>query len=219
MESGKEVFGFSVDGNCLGFDRNGTLVAISENNRSLGIYEAASGKLVRNLPRAAPAWRAHFSPDGRQIAAVSRMGVTLYDVNGEESPVNFPLGIVVVSEAQFSADGKLLAIASTGVSGAQVEAGTVKIWNVATRREVHVLRDHVDRSTIVSYTPDGRRLAVASSNEGIKLWDTATWQEAIDLTGSAQYIAFDSRGHRMAVAGPDFGEIWDATPLPRQPGR
>jgi WD40 repeat protein len=68
-----------------------------------------------------------------------------------------------VNSVAFSPDGRLLA------SGSYDK--TIKLWDVASGREVRTLSGHTSRVLEVAFSPDGRLLASGSGDETIKLWD------------------------------------------------
>jgi WD40 repeat protein len=68
-----------------------------------------------------------------------------------------------VNSVAFSPDGRLLASGSSD--------RTIKLWDVATGREVRTLSGHTDIVTSVAFSPDGRLLASGSDDKTIKLWD------------------------------------------------
>src|SRR5262249_49645543 len=65
----------------------------------------------------------------------------------------------------FSPDGKHLATGS---------GDTVKIWDAQTGQEVHTLKGHNGEVSRVVYSPDGKRMASASTDKTLKLWDAQT---------------------------------------------
>jgi hypothetical protein len=66
----------------------------------------------------------------------------------------------------------------------------------------------------VAYSPDGRRIASASGDQSLKVWDAATGRELLTLRGhtaSVQGVAYSPDGRRIASAGNDgTAKLWDA---------
>jgi WD40 repeat protein len=102
-----------------------------------------------------------------------------------------------VNTVAFSPDGRTLA------SGNSLDS-TIKLWNVATGRELRTLIDHgnnvsnnVDVSS-VAFSPDGRTLASGGTDNFVKLWDVATGRELRTLNsdgclGSTAVFSPDGR--------------------------
>ncbi len=62
----------------------------------------------------------------------------------------------------------------------------------------------------VAFSPDGRTLAAASAQSGVRLWDTATRRETARLPGGASHVAFHPDGRRLATANMDkHVRLWD----------
>jgi WD40 repeat protein len=106
-----------------------------------------------------------FSPVGRLLAAGGGKEVRLWDPTSGQ-PVGAPLtgDFGGVNSLAFSSDGRLLA------SGCgSTEEGCVRLWDMATRKMVHVLEGFSMGVDSVAYSADGRFLATAES-ETVKLW-------------------------------------------------
>jgi hypothetical protein len=69
----------------------------------------------------------------------------------------------------------------------------------------------------VAFSPDGQRLASASWDRTVKLWDAAAGRETLTLTGHTDpvsSVAFSPDGQRLASASWDGTvKLWDATPI------
>jgi hypothetical protein len=70
----------------------------------------------------------------------------------------------------------------------------------------------------MAYSPDGQRLATASEDHTVRVWDAATGQELLSLQGHTLRVwglAYSPDGQRLASAGEDGTvRVWEASTVP-----
>jgi WD40 repeat protein len=200
------------------------------------LWEQLCGAVRTLGVSAAPVVSVAFSPNGRMLASGSSDGtMKLWDVTTGRSwtltdhanvvrslaslldgktlangrpplPVTGPADRV--SPLAFSADGSKLASGSRD--------GKVKVWDVATRRDIRTFTGHKDRVLSVAFSPDGRTLASGSLDETVRLWDVDTGRTIRTLpghSGGALSVAFSPDGSKLASGSGSFTDatvkLWD----------
>jgi WD40 repeat protein/tetratricopeptide (TPR) repeat protein len=139
---------------------DGTLVATgSWSHRGIKVWEAATGRLVRDLVPDQAATIPAFSPNGRWLA--NRNGGQRWRTADWSEGAKAPAGTVYVG---FSPDGRLAAWCGKGF---------VAVTDAETGREVVRLEDpHQDGLVGATFSPDGA-LLMGSTNDShcVRVWD------------------------------------------------
>jgi WD40 repeat protein len=85
----------------------------------------------------------------------------------------------------------------------------VKLWDVATGRELRTFSDHSDDVTSVAFSPDGTMLASGSNDNSVKLRDVATGRELRTLQTHADVssVSFSADGAILVSVSIGAGGI------------
>jgi hypothetical protein len=110
-----------------------------------------------------------------------------------------------VTSVAFSPDGK------TALSGSYDH--TLKLWDLATGREIRKLQRHSIFFESVAFSPDGKTALSGSGDSTARLWDLATGREIQKLDGHSEgvtSVAFSPDG-KTALSGSwdHTARLWD----------
>jgi len=110
----------------------------------------------------------------------------------------------------FSPDGQFLATAGDDM--------TITLWDVASRRVVHEIREHYGLVRGLAFSPDGQTLASCGQDWTIRVWDTTDWHELALLRGHTETVwnvAFSPSGDALASVGEDRTvRLWQLPAMP-----
>jgi WD40 repeat protein/serine/threonine protein kinase len=179
-----------------------TLAVADTRDRTIKLWDTASRRQEAVLKgHTGPVWWVTFAPDGRTLASTSDDNtVRLWDVASQEKVHEFQQE-GSQSMADFSPDGKLLAVAGYG-------GGTVRIWDLASKKEVAQLTPGYR----ARFSPDGRVLAAGAGGH-VRLWDVSTWQPVSTLrsrTDEILCLAFAPDSRTLAVGEAEGTlRLWD----------
>jgi WD40 repeat protein len=200
----------------VAYSPNSHLIVSGSSDRSLKIWDADTGRLVRTLPGDFGAVSSvAFLPDGREIVSASLNGAIIIwnaetgqPIRSLRSNANYSWqSSPSVHSIAVSPDGKRVASGGSG--------STVTIWNDSSGEVLEILRGHDEDFESVAFAPDGKTV-VAGSKEGmIHIWDTLAGQALRTLTGHTGRVlsvAISPDGKRLAGGGGGNAVmVWDVT--------
>jgi WD40 repeat protein len=181
-------------------------------------WDSADGRELHYLSwHDSPVQHAAFSADGSRIITCSggkgiggyilggaavwdaKTGGLLYHIRADEDES--------VNSARFSPDGTRIVAA--------LNRPEVRIWDVASRREIQSLTGHTEQTYYAEFSPDGSRIVSASADGTARVWDACDGNELVVLRGhrgSLISAAFSPDGTRIVTASADeMAIIWDAS--------
>jgi WD40 repeat protein len=193
---------------------DGKWYALPEEGGSIELWNLETGVLSRTIKGFENLSLCRFSPDGSRLLAASEPGtIKVWDMTtGVETTLTTLNGMSIVN-IRFSPDGKLLAVMGHN----RFFSGEARLVDARSGHEV-MLRGHKMAVLDMAFSPDGSRVATASSDKTVGIWDRESGQQILMLkghTGSVTSVRFNSDGHRLITASSDRTvRVWDATPLP-----
>jgi WD40 repeat protein len=196
----------------LAFSPDGSKLATASLDRTVGLWDVATGEFLRTVAaRQRTAWAASnpsvaWSPNGTRLAVGTKdEAPMLWDVNTGALLRTLSRRFMNVKAVavDFSPDGATLA---TG----HYHDNSVKLWDVRTGNLKWTSSVHSQAVTSVRFSPDGLMLATGSADRIAKIWTLAPgtlqpigWRE---LRGHDHYVhsvAFNNDGTILATASED----------------
>ncbi len=146
-----------------------------------------------------------FNADGSLLVSAGRNGiVTLWDTTTRTAVTSLPEQHTTVLDAAFSPDGSLIAC-GCGDS-------TIRVWDVG-KEEALTLQGHQGEVASLSFCTTDSRLASASLDGTVKIWNLKSGQELLswDVHSSGVYaVAWSPNVSRIATASHDGKvRLWD----------
>ena len=123
----------------------------------LNLRQPRESLLITN---AAPVYFQAFSPDGTDLAVLTRSELKVFDTRTWTVRVSRPAEATALSHLAYSPDGRLLLCTEN-----------VRKASVLDARTLEPLLPMPDSAHPLEFTPDGRRLLVSVESRRLQLWD------------------------------------------------
>jgi WD40 repeat protein len=180
------------------FSPDGSQLVVGTYRGPLVLYETGrTNRIVREWHKG-PVSGVIFSRDGRWMATSSfDASVQIWDaITGVPRFTNGLHADHNIMSFDFSGDGRWLAAGT-------MESRTLFIWDAGTGKLVRQIEEHAGMAHRLAFNPDGLRLASASQQGMIQIWDTRTGlpvDEPIKPPGArTSSLAWSTDGRRLLI--------------------
>ncbi len=184
----------------VAWDRDGTRIASGSHDKTVRVWDAATGREILTLRGHTNSVRAvAFSPDGKHIASSSDdKTARIWDAATGREVLAFRGHASRIPAVCFSPDGTRVASASAD--------RTLRVWDSATGEEKLVLRGHTNSVWCAAFSPNGRQIASGGADATLRLWDVESGAVLRTFRGHERAVwtvAFSPDGARLASGSID----------------
>jgi WD40 repeat protein len=187
-----------LDANAQGaaLSPDGAHVVVAYVDGPARIWDVSTEKPVLSLP-ADGAWTAAYSSDGKRALTADDDAARVWDAGTGRllARLSAKSSLLIISAA-FSPDGTRV------VTGG--ENGNVVVWDVASERELAVLKGHRDAVLSVAFSRDGNFVASGSEDGSARVWEVEKARRYTRLGAEGDTFGGFSWDGKLALThGPD----------------
>ncbi|MBD2772519.1 WD40 repeat domain-containing protein [Iningainema tapete] len=192
----------------VSFSPDGKTIAESSIN-TLTLWDILTGTELKTFTFKFRNYGFQFSPNSKVIAFADNDKTKLWDITAGREVKTLSSG-----NPTFSPDSKTIATTdnserklnpNSNSKDKFIGKGYVKLWDVSTGRELQTLQGHLSVVNNITFSPDRKTLASASSDNTVRIWDIATGKTLKILQGhlEALDVSFSPDGKTLAASNAD----------------
>ena len=207
---------------CIAFSPDGKRALSGGRDKVVRLWEVQTGQETQRLVGHTDTVNSVvFTPDGKHaLSAGSDQTVRLWELERGTEVRQFAGHKDIVWAVAVSPDGRL----ALSAGGYQPKPGgrglapgnkdfAIRLWDVATGKEVRRFEGHTEAVSQVAFAPDGKRLLSCGADRSVRLWLVDSGRELRRFTGHGKLIftiAFAPDGRRALSGGADADlRVWD----------
>jgi len=156
-----------------------------------------------------------FHPNGKDlIGAAHDSRIVIFNPETGMSRRSIRVsGEGALSHLALSPDAQTIAVAQTLVDNGDASESLIRLFDYTPGKEIRKFPGIAGPDTKLSYSPDGRWLAAASSGDdgssNIVIVEAATGRVHRTIAGDAHMAAFTNQGYTMVYAAPEGIMVWE----------
>jgi RNA polymerase sigma factor (sigma-70 family) len=140
-----------------------TLVSSSSTDKTILLWDSATGKQTRKIEGVRAAWTLTLSVDGKYLAAGEDALVHIWELATGKEVVQLRDHPHRITSLAFSRDGRWLASSCADC--------ILRVFETASWKQAAIFRGHKSEAKALAFTPDCRTLASGGDDTSILLWD------------------------------------------------
>jgi len=161
--------------NAVAFSPDGQTIATGSDDKTLRLWDVATGTELRSITAASSVEAVAFSGDGKRIAGQTVGDIVVWETATGKSLATMGAWVYAVA---FSPDGTLLAGAGTSIS----TENQLTLWDSATGKVIRQFPAQGDDVNVVAFDPTGTLLVSGGDDKTVRIWEVATGKERRNFT-------------------------------------